>query len=74
VGRYDNPVFGTLKVARTGGVLHARLGALHLALKPALPGLFGASAGMLEPPEPLHFEADRGIVHWNDAVFTRVPD
>jgi hypothetical protein len=74
VGRYDNPVFGTMQVARIDGALQARIGALHLSLKPAQPDLFGASAGTLEPPEPLRFDADRRSVHWNDAVFTRVPD
>jgi CubicO group peptidase (beta-lactamase class C family) len=74
VGRYYNPIFGTMQVARIDGALDARIGAMHLSLKPAQPGLFGASAGTLEPPEPLRFDADRRALHWNDAVFTREPD
>lgn len=70
-GRYDNPVFGTLQLTRIDGGMEARVGALHLTLKPAQPGLFGASDGPLEAPEPLRVDAATGAIHWNDAVFTK---
>jgi hypothetical protein len=73
VGRYDNPVFGTMQVTRIDDALEARIGALHLSLQPARPDLFGATSGTLEPPEPMRFDAGGGALHWNDAVFTKVP-
>lgn len=73
-GRYESPVFGSMRVDRIDGALEARIGAVHLSLRPAQPALFGASEGRLEPPEPLRFDADRRAVHWNDAVFSKVPD
>lgn len=70
-GRYDNLVFGTMQLTPVDGAMEAQVGALHLTLEPAQPGLFGASAGPLEAPEPLRVDAGNGAIHWNNAVFTR---
>jgi len=71
VGRFHNATFGTMVVSEVGGRLQARVGAMQLALEPAQPGLFGATSGPLEPPEPLRFDEEHRTIRWDDQVFTR---
>lgn len=70
-GRFDNETFGTMHLDLGKDGIEARIGALHLSLEPASPGLFGAIAGPLEPPEPLQFDAERRTFRWKEHVFMR---
>ncbi|MCX7514734.1 serine hydrolase domain-containing protein [Frateuria hangzhouensis] len=70
-GRFHNALFGAMEVSEVDGRLQASIGAMRLALEPARPGLFGATSGPIEPPEPLRFDAARRSIRWNGQVFTR---
>ncbi|MHB1056330.1 MAG: serine hydrolase domain-containing protein [Rhodanobacter sp.] len=66
-GRFDNAVYGTLEVQMAEGTETARIGATRLSLDPARPGLFAASAGTMDPPEP--FECDGKRIRWHGREF-----
>lgn len=72
VGTFHNDRLGSLEVAQGPDGLEARLGAMHLTLMPASPGLFGASDSMLDAPDAFHYDSDTGSVRWKDDTFTRV--
>jgi hypothetical protein len=49
----------------------ARIGELRMALEPARPGLFAASTGTFDAPEPLECDAESGTIRWRGRAFTR---
>ena len=60
-----------MQVSQRGQALVAQVGALELALEPARPGLFAATAPDLDPPEPLRCDAAARQVTWRGQVFGR---
>lgn len=58
---------------RTDGALMARIGALHLNLTPAKPGMFGAQADAFSLPEAFQYSASRDTITWDDDTFQRQP-
>jgi CubicO group peptidase (beta-lactamase class C family) len=70
-GSFHDELFGTLVVRESGRGLSADIGARHLLLEPARPGLFAASDGTLEPPEPMTCHPDAGTFEWRGRTFRR---
>lgn len=74
VGRFVSPRLGTMEISRrTDGALMARIGALHLNLTPAKPGMFGAQADAFSLPEAFQYSASRDTITWDDDTFQRQP-
>lgn len=70
-GRFHDALFGTLVVRQTDGGLAADVGARHLVLEPARPGLFAASDGTLDAPEPMTCRQEAGTFEWRGRSFSR---
>ncbi len=70
-GAFGNRLYGTMRIERDGRGLVARVGELRMRLEPAQPGLFAASTAALAPPEPLHCDADAGVVRWRGQEFRK---
>jgi len=70
-GSFHDALFGTLLVRVEGKRLVADAGEMHLSLEPAKPGLFAASDGTLEPPEPLACRPKAGTIEWHGRTFGR---
>ena len=68
-GRFNNRLYGPMRIDRYGAILRAQVGALQMELVPAQPGLFATSTAVLEPPEPLRCDADAGRISWRGEVF-----
>jgi CubicO group peptidase (beta-lactamase class C family) len=68
-GRFHDDLFGTMWIGDGGRT--ADIGARHMTLEPARPGLFAASDGTLDAPEPLACRPEDGIVEWRDRSFRR---
>lgn len=70
-GTFRNALFGPMIVGTASGEVTADIGARHLVLKPARPGLFAATDGTLEPVEPVTCHPDDGTIEWRHRVFRR---
>jgi CubicO group peptidase (beta-lactamase class C family) len=70
-GMFGNRLYGPMRIHRYGSTLRAQIGALQMELMPAQAGLFAASTGILEPPEPLRCDADGGRISWRGEVFRK---
>lgn len=68
-GRFDNAVYGTLDVQMAEGRAWARIGTMRLTLDPARPGLFAASTGTMDAPEPFECDADDKRIRWHGREF-----
>lgn len=68
-GRFHNEVYGTLDVQMAEGRAWARIGAMRLTLDPARPGLFAASTGTMDAPEPFECDADGKRIRWHGREF-----
>jgi CubicO group peptidase (beta-lactamase class C family) len=70
-GQFNDPLFGSLVLHQAADGFVADIGAMHLKLEPASPGLFAASDGTLDPPEPLACQPDAGTIEWRGRTFRR---
>lgn len=70
-GEFANDLYGTMRVTQGVHGLAVRIGELEMTLEPAQPGLFAASTGALDPPEPLRCVADEGRLVWREKVFRK---
>ena len=68
-GRFNNRLYGPMRIDRYGASLRAQVGALQMDLVPAHPGLFATSTAVLEAPEPLRCDADASRISWRGEVF-----
>jgi len=76
VGRYRSAELGEAEVLLKDGSLILRLGEMAVSLEPAVSDLFGASADVLDRPDPVRFErTGRGVtaVDWDGDRFERLP-
>lgn len=72
LGTFASDRLGNLEVMQGADGLEARLGAMRVALRPAAPGLFGASKSTLDTPEAFRYADDADSLNWNSDTFTRV--
>jgi CubicO group peptidase (beta-lactamase class C family) len=70
-GRFHDDLFGTLEIRLDGQALAATIGERELVLEPARPGLFAATDGTLDTPEPMACDAAAGTIGWRGRDFRR---
>ncbi|MFT3806341.1 serine hydrolase domain-containing protein [Arenimonas sp.] len=70
-GRFSDAVFGTMELGQEGSAWFARIGEMRLALEPAQPGMFAATDGSFDEPEPLRCDAATGTVRWRGRDFRK---
>ena len=70
-GRFTDDLFGTLVVREAEGAWVADIGARHLRLEPAKPGLFAASDGTLDAPEAMTCRPETRTFEWRGRTFRR---
>lgn len=61
-GTYRNPLYGDLRISRSGSGLTAKVGVMRRSLRPAIEGLFGTQPTPVEMWEPVQFTMDGGKV------------
>jgi hypothetical protein len=71
VGRYENPLYGTLTIEQRGGKLHASIGRLSSVLEAFTEPETARVELVPGGGEVLRF--GNGTIHWRDEVFTRKP-
>ncbi|MDQ2701407.1 MAG: beta-lactamase family protein [Pseudomonadota bacterium] len=70
-GRFRDELFGTLELRMHGTGLAATIGERSLVLEPARQGLFAASDGTVDTPEPLACDPSARVLHWRGRSFRK---
>jgi hypothetical protein len=61
-GVYRNPLYGDLRIVRSGSQLIATVGVMKRTLRPAREGLFGMQPTTVEMWEPVQFSTEQGRI------------